>query len=441
VNDSRQTQWLPYLSLALIVLIALALRLLFVLVIDASPDFGGGDANWYMENGHDLVKFGKTLGPLQTPPLYLIFLGAVQELVPGTPYPGYAYTTDEMQAVRVIQAFLGAGLVLFVYRLVRRLFSERIATLAAFILAISPALVIEAGNLTTEGLFLFWVFGGLAAYVDPNPLPIIGEGEALGTRVNFWMVAAGILFGLATLTRAIFLLFPLIIAAHVVLTQRGRWLRPVLALLVSYGLVASTWTVYNLAVWNRLVIGGEGLFSFLYQGAEGKADPDELDQQVGVTQDDSHQDRETALREEAAESITSDPVGWAAHRVKDLGKAYLQPHNTVHFGGKSIKDAVWGWLKNDRSAGGLRDVTHIEAFWPKLAIYAFHFGGLLLGAAGMGLLWRRWRDLLPLYGMIAYFTGIHLILLALPRYLFPVYPVAWVFASALLVRLKFLNFG
>ena len=43
---------------------ALILRLIFILILEPAPDFTGGDANWYMKNGRDLVKFGKTLGPL-----------------------------------------------------------------------------------------------------------------------------------------------------------------------------------------------------------------------------------------------------------------------------------------------------------------------------------------------------------------------------------------
>ena len=46
---------------------------------------------------------------------------------------------------------------------------------------------------------------------------------------------------------------------------------------------------------------------------------------------------------------------------------------------------------------------------------------------------RQWRVLLPLYGLIVYFTGIHLVLLALPRYIFPTYPIFWVFAAVFIL--------
>ena len=157
-------------------------------------------------------------------------------------------------------------------------------------------------------------------------------------------------------------------------------------------------------------------------GRRGHASPEDTDSQIGITPDLGHGERQDVLRESAAESITADPAGWAAHRVRELADSYLQPHNTVHYGGRSVKDALVDWLKDDRSAGGLVDLTRLESFWPKLALYVFHFTGLLLGAAGMIQTARRWRALLPLYAVAIYFTGIHLVLLALPRYIFPTYP-------------------
>jgi 4-amino-4-deoxy-L-arabinose transferase-like glycosyltransferase len=414
--------WLRHEVALLLALLALMARLTFVLILDPSPDFSGGDANWYMQNGRVLAETGKTAGPLPTPPLYLVFVGVVQILVPGHPSGGEAYTVADMQAVRVIQSVLGALLCLFAYWLARRTFSERAGWLAAGILALSPTLIIESGNLVTEDLFLFFVFGGLALYVCAQNAP-----------TSRAMICAGIMFGLATLTRAIFLLFPLGIAGHLLLTHRTRWLRPALILVISYVLVISTWTIYNWLAWDRLIIGGEGILSFVYQGATSQLSPEEMDAQLQIFPENENPNREEVLRQRIEHSIRRDPLGWAVHRVKELGAAYLQPHNTVYFEGESIRAAASRWLRSDRSPGGLIDLTRIEAFWPKLTLYLFHWSALLLGLAGMVIARRRWRTLLPLYGMVVYFTGIHVVLLALPRYLFPLYPVFWIFGAAFLV--------
>ncbi len=405
----------PALTLALL---ALILRLLFVWALDPVPRFEGGDTNWYMQNGRDLVTTGKTAGPLQTPPLYPLLVGLVQVLVPGGPSEGRAYNDAEMQVMRTLQCVLGAALVASAVLLGRRLFAARVGVWAGAVLAVSPALIVESGNLITETVFLAFIFAGLAVYA-----------VALDTRRANHYAVAGVLLALATLTRAVFLLFPLLLVAHLRLARRQGWARPALALLISYAALVSTWTVYNLAVWQRLVIGGDGLFGFVYQGATGKASPREVDERLGIDPEEDDR-RDEVLRERVREHILDDPGGWAAHRLKELAGAILQPHNTVYFQGESIRDAAVNWLRHDRSLDGLRALTHIKSFWPKLTLYVFHYAGLVLGAAGMITARRRWRALLPLYGLIAYFVGIHLVLLALPRYLFPTYPVLWLFGVA-----------
>ena len=407
-----------------VVVVALLLRLIFVLVIDPHPSLAGGDVNWYLDMGHDLVTTGTTIHALSTPPLYLMYVGAVQVLVPGSPSVGEHATYTEIQALRVLACGWGAALVLLVLVLGRRLFSARVGLLAAWVMAISPALIIEAGSLLSESLFMVLLLGGLLLYERGLAAPTF--------RVMVW---AGIVLGLATLTRAVVVLLPVGLAVHLVLTQRARWKTWVLALLVPYAVVLSFWTIYNIVEWNRFVIGSDGFWGFLYQGAEGKESPLELDQGLGMTYGESGDVRQELMQERISASIRSDPAGWLAHRVKELAGAYLQPHNTTYYGGASIRDATSSWLRHDRTLGGLRDLTQIKAFWPKLALYLFHFAGLLLGVGGMLSGWRRWRDLLPLYGLIAYFTGVHVVLLALPRYLFPLYPVFWLFAAALLVDL------
>jgi 4-amino-4-deoxy-L-arabinose transferase-like glycosyltransferase len=248
-------------------------------------------------------------------------------------------------------------------------------------------------------------------------------------------VLTGIAFGLATLTRAVFLLFPIGLVLHLFFIHRARWLRLALVLLVGYALTISTWTVYNLVKWDRLVIGGEGVWGFLYQGATHKASPNELDASLNVTPENADAQRTEAMQEGIKDTILKNPFGWMQHRVKELAGAYFQPHNANRLKGKSIRSAAVDWVRHDRSLVGLIDLTRIGSFWPKLLLYVFHFGGLLFGAAAMWVKRRDWRSLFPVYAIIFYFTGVHLVLLALPRYLFPTYPVFWVFASAMIVIL------
>ncbi len=401
-----------------LILIALLLRAAFVLLLDPHPNLSGGDANWYMYNGRRLVLTGKTPGPLQTAPLYPVFVGGLQVLTPGWHGSGEYFRYTDMQSIRLVQSTLGAALCGFVFLLGRRLISARAGWIAAALVAFSPALIIEAGKIASEGLFMFFMFGALALYARFHDRATPGR-----------MALAGAAFGLATLTRAVFLAFPLGLVLHLWLTHRAQWVRLTATLLVAYGAVVATWTVYNLIVWDRLVIGGEGLLAFVHQGAEGKAGPSEYDAGLGLNAGDTDSDRLNKIKKGVKDNILGDPAGWAFHRAKELGRAYLQPHNTNYYPGESIRYAAQDWLRDDRTLDGLIDLTRIESFWEKLAVYVFHFGTLAAGLAGMAAFRKRWRALLPVYGVILYFTGVHLILLALPRYLFPTYPAYALFAG------------
>lgn len=60
---------------------------------------------------------------------------------------------------------------------------------------------------------------------------------------------------------------------------------------------------------------------------------------------------------------------------------------------------------------------------------------LLLGCTRMWLTRANWRMSLLLIGFIVYTTLVHIITLALPRYIFPTYPIWWIFAAVPLVAL------
>ena len=49
--------------------------------------------------------------------------------------------------------------------------------------------------------------------------------------------------------------------------ERGLWLRRGVLLLVVYGAVISTWTIYNLGMWGNFVIGSNQLMPALWRGA------------------------------------------------------------------------------------------------------------------------------------------------------------------------------
>lgn len=446
-----------HVPLLLILAVALTLRVAYVLSLDAMTPYSamGGDNRFYLAHGYTLVtgrlspQMYVDLSRLGTPPVYLLFNGFWQALLPsdaaisgvrlsdGFPAAyGVLYAAPSPAAViaiRLSQALLSAATCTLAYRLARRITREpRAGLIAAGVLAVSPVFILETGVIGTETLYVFLLTAALTIYTAATDRPQSG-----------WLLrlaAAGVLLGLATLTRAVLLLFPLGLALHLLLVYRP-WeaLKRAGWMLLVYSLVISTWTVYNAVRYDRLIIAGEGFAAFLYVGAAGWGGAQGTDAQLaedaaeaGLTLDNG--DRQQVYTEVAGTAIGSDPLGYLRRRVSELAGAYLQPHGTVFFPGESLRAIVAGWLRDDRSVGGLAALTQADGFWPKLVVYVFHYVGLAAGLIGMWLTRRRWRVALPLIGFILYTTLVHLFLLALPRYIFPTEVFWWVFAAAALAK-------
>lgn len=437
-------------NLLILLAAAFLLRLAYGLTQDhlAPYRLKGGDSGWYLATGYALAanldhtailvpgvpgEFQPIdLASLPTAPVYLLFIGSLRRLF--LPQPEAAII-----AIRVIQAALSALTCLLAYSLARRISGKpRAGWIAAGVLAISPVFIVEAAQVMTETVYLFLIAAGLWL-----SLRALDETERSQRRLLLDIAGAGLCFGLATLTRAVLLAFPLGAALYLILLRRW-WpgLQQAAVLLVVYTLIVSTWTVYNLVRYDRLVIGAQGFSAFLYIGATGWEGYEQLDASLAETagvdpQSLTEPDEQNPLFQSAATSIiSSDPLGWVARRARELASAYLQPHGTVLFPGQSLRDLVAAWFRDDRSLGGLLALTQGESFWPKLAIYVFHYTGLIAGLAGMVLTRRRWRLTLPLIGFLVYTALVHFVLDAIPRYLFPTEIVWWVFAAAALAQLR-----
>lgn len=476
--------------LPLILVAALVLRLAAALAQDPLLPYtsAGGDTPWYLANAYALVSGapGGTyvnghvtdVSALGQPPVFFILAGLPQVLFSAPPqvtlnngYLGWHLdiTTTPAQAimiVRIIQAVLSAATCYFAYRMayvvvgvnpssptlfphkrgegskadrlsfsrvngerdgslqVNRVKSGFAGLIAAGALAFSPVFILEAADIKTETVYLFFVAGGMWCFV---------EALACENRRGAFLVGAGVLLGLATLTRAVFLLFPLALVVWL-LIMRVSWRRAAL-LLAVYTLVVLTWTAYNYIRWERWVIAGSGLDGFIYYGATGWDDPQEVDRRLLETQltpesGDEPRPTQPDFTGAAGNAIMNDIPGYIRHRLGELASAWLQPHGTLFFPGESLRDMAARWVRDDRSLSGLIALTQGNSFWQKLLVYALHYFALIIGLVGMWRTRRNWRISLPLIGFIAYTTLIHLVLLALPRYIFPTMVFWWVFAAA-----------
>jgi 4-amino-4-deoxy-L-arabinose transferase-like glycosyltransferase len=435
--------------------IALALRLTYALSQDHVIVYGGtgGDSWIYLRMGYNLVTgHDYSRERIPTPPLYLVFNGLIQRalfepvgifaahcspLISDPPCVARLFQpTIAIVFTRIIQCLLGTLTCNFAYRTILLVSRNQTAALLGMgVLAVSPVFVVEPALILTETLYIFLVSGGMWLYllsIDPA-----------ANKSHSRLILAAALFGLATLTRAALLLFPLGLALHLLMTFGWReGLKRALLLLLVYSLTLSTWTVYNAVKWDkRWVIAAEGGFiAFLYIGATDWEGPQQVDANlvqdagagnIAATEPDVQQE---LYQQAAANVIGRDPAGWARKRVSEVITAYLQPHGTNNFPGQSLKDLMATWLTHDRTLGGLLALTQAESFWPKFIIYLFHYIGLITGWVGIWLTRQNWRLTLPMIGFIVYTTLVHLALDAIPRYLFPMEIFWWVFAAVAISR-------
>jgi 4-amino-4-deoxy-L-arabinose transferase-like glycosyltransferase len=176
-------------------------------------------------------------GTAYRPPLYPLFLGAVYGLAPG----------DSRTAARLAQAVLGTVTVALAGLIAWQLAGARACLAALAIAALYPSLWMVGSALLSEVLLAPLVLGASAAAL---------HFRLRDPRVR-WMVLAGLLAGLATLTRqnAALILVPLLMAA---LPPRGRRrtaaaYAAVAAVLLSAALTVAPWTVRNAVALDRFV--------------------------------------------------------------------------------------------------------------------------------------------------------------------------------------------
>jgi 4-amino-4-deoxy-L-arabinose transferase-like glycosyltransferase len=226
--------------LAVIVAIGVLIRVLYTVLFAPWPPKGLDDQGYYhlepllIAHGRGFIEpvyasIGRVLPTAEHPPLYPIVLAGLAEL---------GGTGDLVQ--RLAGSVFGAGTIMLVGLLGRRLAGPRAGIVAAALAALYPILITADGALMSETLDGLIVAGALVAAFRLYDAPTLRRGLGFGALV-----------GLAALTRGeSVLLFPLAMAA---LARRPGTLRPALAALVALAVVLTPWTVRNVSVFGRFV--------------------------------------------------------------------------------------------------------------------------------------------------------------------------------------------
>lgn len=398
--------------LLLILIATLVLRLFMNFSLDIYNIYtSGGDSSWYLQVGRDLVGgFDYSQIPIPVAPLYLLVVGIPQQ---------FLSLQSTVILVAVIQSILLTISCYIIYLIARKLAQdERVGFVAAIGLTTSLSFITESNKILTEPFYIFFVVLALWLYID-------GFLDESNTPLQQWLslLLAGVVLGLATLTRSLLILFPLGIAIHMLMI--GRW-KPIVAFLLSYAFITLSWTAYTSLYYEWTVIGSNQFVPAIWRGAvEGDSSPAVNDEIRG----------DATYSEQTFEIITSDPLSFLTLRFTELSGAYLQPHGTLQFSGESLKAQALQWIDSGFNIEELQNLLLGEGFLPKLLIYIWHYTALIFGIVGMWLTRHQWHISLVLIGFVAYTTLIHLVGLALPRYIYPTYPLFWVFAAVTIVSM------
>jgi 4-amino-4-deoxy-L-arabinose transferase-like glycosyltransferase len=395
--------------------VALVLRVGVVLAFYAVSDLHGSDAAyyikvahdparlWFPENTHDAVT---TIGPGY--PLFLL---------PFLNLPGDAASVTPLVGARLANALVDTLTVLFVYLIAWEVFGARVARVVLVAQALDPRHIFLVGAIATEMLFiaLFTLF--MLAYL----LAVSQDGWG---RYR----AAGILLGLAVLTRPIPLLFPVLLAIHIWFhpKNRRRALGGFAWMVVAMLLLFAPWTVRTAMITGEFVPVADTAFSQFWMASQEKGrglggstfyntkieEFGEGDRNPSITSD--------AYIESGVENVLAAPGAWIGRIARETLQAYAQPYGTILLVSREtegVRAVLEDFLHGQAAIG---DVLSLPGLGRRGLMYLWHYWGLLFGLAGAAMAWRqkRWQSF-PLIAWIIYGTATMSVLLIEPRYLFP----------------------
>ncbi len=293
VNGSYRILWQ-------LVILALVLRLGFVLGYEQYPLFLGDDGGYdnvgqNLANGRGFVYQtgdpvnGFVYEPMVGPgPTYPTFLGLTYFLF------GHSVT-----AVRVIQALLGAATVIVMFLIACAVFGEQVARISGFLTAIHPALISYSGMLLTETLFAFLIALSVWAMI-----------LAIESRTPKAWVFAGISSGLMVLLRAEALMIGVLGSVFVLwYGEKRHKMRNLLVFAAVLVLTIGVWTARNYIVFNEVILvsanGGKALWISTVGWSEWHFDDERY---RSVVQGLSGLEAGRVLQREGLKNILGDPV-------------------------------------------------------------------------------------------------------------------------------------
>ncbi len=350
------------------------------------------------------------------PPLYPGFLALVWTVI----------GEKSLIAVRGVQIVISLVNVVLLYQLGRRIFSQRVALVAATIFCFYPSIVAFNFLLLSEVLFTCLLTAFLLLAV-----------RLIQTNKGWMALGAGLTLGLAALTRSIVWPFPLVLCPLAFLTLSGSKatrLKLSAVLLLGYLMIVAPWAVRNTNLQGVFTVvnsmGGITLLMGNYEHTpmDRAWDPMTLHGEASIY---------ALMKKEHPESIHW-TEGQKEQWAKQQAVAFMvqNPGLTLHR--SLIKFASFWGLERTVPAGFQAGLYHPPA-WFAMAVtflvpivYAW-----VMILACFGLFWglpeeRRAHWLMIL--LIAVVSGLHSLVFGHSRYHLPLMPLLILYAASALVQ-------
>jgi len=379
------------------------------LVLEPRCALTGDEPSW-IELGRQLARPAVAFSPLRSdlvfyPPVYPYFVGALFRLF------------GSMAAVPWVQVVLGALLVPVVGRAAERAFGPRASVLAAAFTAFYPELVWYPAHYWSETVFLLLLWAAI-------------ERALAADAAASWRTAAaaGVLFGLATLTRELALyLVPLVVLWMVrpwavgatsvgtrIVLSRNR-LVGAGALLLATALTIAPWTLRNAIVFRAFIpvstMGGLNL----WQGNTTLTHLQIYDVLAGI---DGAVAQDRYCRRLAWETIAARQPAWVFEKLAEQMPEFWKA-------GSEVLDHLVG-----RGACGPLAPARLVAI--ELVLVLPYLALLALALVGVARL-RFTPPAVLLLVLAAAYNAAHVAAYATTRFRLPVLPVLFMLAGALIV--------
>jgi len=396
-------------ALAVLTAVALALRVAYLLLEPACA-LTGDEPSW-IEIGRRIGRPAVAFSPLRSdlvfyPPAYPYFVGALFR----------AFGT--MRAVLWAQVVLGALLVPVVGRAGALAFGRRAGLLAAAVTAFYPELLWYPAHYWSETLFLLLLWGAIERTL---------AADARGSRGT--AAVAGLLWGLATLTRelslylvpivALWMAWPRAEARGPLRTRTIQDLTPAMGraavLVLATVLTVAPWTIRNAVVFRAFIpvstMGGLNLW-------QGNTTLTHLQiyEVLGTKGGPVEQDR--YCREMARETIASRQPAWALEKLVEQMPEFWKA-------GSEVLDHLAG----REACGPLPAATLVPVELVLVLPYLAALGLFLVGLVRLRFSSAAWLLLL----LLAAYNAAHVVAYATTRFRLPVLPIVFMVASALVV--------